>query len=425
MKHTHATSFEQRHQIQQRTARDEHLVNIAQDMHLGYNTVRKWAHRSHSDLTSYYGRPAHGALSTFAPLVRYVALRLKRENPQWGPNVILDAMGQRPSLKRRRLRLPHRAALARYYQQWPRLLAKRRARYPKVTALSPLRPTRVHEQWQYDFKATRFVRGVGVIALADLRDPVSGVTLLSVAHLVGQRRATRQVSLREIQADFRAAFSEWGLPERVKTDHQSQFYDNTSRSAFPSLFTFWLVGLGITHELGRPAHPTDQPQVERCHRTMNNLAVGNRAFTGLAALQRHLKHERERANARLPSYAADCQGRPPLVAHPEALVVQRPYAACDELHLFHLARVDAFLATQRWFRQVSDMGQVSLGAHIYGMGVAYKRQTVVITFDATDRHFVFRAEDETLIKRLPARGLEVSDITGLLQATRKHTRAKK
>ncbi len=425
MNHPHATTFEQRYEIQQRTECQEHLVDIAQDMHLGYNTVRKWAHQPHSNVRSHYGRPAHGALSTFAPVVRYVALRLKRENPQWAPNVILDALRQRPSLKRRRLRLPARAALARYDQQWPRLLAKRRARYPKVTALSPLRPTRVHEQWQYDFKATRRVRGVGMIALADLRDPVSGITLLCVAHLVGQRRATRQVSLGESQADLRAAFSEWGLPERIKTDHQSQFYDHTSRSPFPSLFTLWLVGLGITHEFGRPARPTDQPQVERCHRTLNHLAIGDQTFAGLAALQQHLRHERDRANARLPSYAADCQGRPPLVVHPEALVVQRPYRARDELRLFQLARVDAFLATQRWFRQVSDLGQVSLGAHIDGLGVAHKRQTVVITFETTDRHFVFRAEDEALIKRLPARGLEVTDITGLPLPTHRPTRTKK
>ncbi len=196
MKHPQATTFEQRHEIQERTAQHERLVEIAQAMYLGYHTVRKWAHRPAAALRSHYGRAAHGALSTFAPVVRYVALRLKRENPQWGPNVILDALRQRPSLKRRWLRLPSRAALARYDQQWPRLVAKRRARYPQETVPSPLRPTRVHEQWQYDFKAARQVRGVGVIALADWRDPVSGVTC---------SRSTRRRSRRSKPTTLRAS----------------------------------------------------------------------------------------------------------------------------------------------------------------------------------------------------------------------------
>ena len=59
------------------------LAEIAQQMHLHRDTVRRWW-RGYRDagwdalLPGTSGRPVGGRLSSFDPLVRYVALRLKR-----------------------------------------------------------------------------------------------------------------------------------------------------------------------------------------------------------------------------------------------------------------------------------------------------------------------------------------------------------
>ena len=57
------------------------------------------------------------------------------------------------------------------------------------------------------------------------------------------------------------------------------------------------------------------------------------------------------------------------------------------MELLDLSRVYAYLAKGRWFRQVSQVGTISLGQQTYGLGVAWKREQVDITFDLEDEHF--------------------------------------
>ena len=85
--------------------------------------------------------------------------------------------------------------------------------------------------------------------------------------------------------------------------------------------------------------------------------------------------------------------------------------------IFDLKRVDAYLATFTWERKVGKTGQITLGGRhqSYSVGRTYARQQVLVRFDPTDRHFVFHDVDdpESEIGRRPARGLDVTDRTGL------------
>ena len=118
-----------------------------------------------------------------------------------------------------------------------------------------------------------------------------------------------------------------------------------------------------------------------------------------------------------PPQAEDCQGRPPIEAHPELLQPRHPFAPEHELELFSLAAVDAFLATSKWTRKVGKTGQVCIGGHhhYYSVGRAFAHHLIEVRFDPTDRHFVFYDQDDlqTEIGRRPARHLELEDITGL------------
>jgi hypothetical protein len=68
----------------------------------------------------------------------------------------------------------------------------------------------------------------------------------------------------------------------------------------------------------------------------------------------------------------------------------------------------------RWFRLVSSIGTVTLGGQVYGLGRAWAKQQVEITFDATDQHLVFCAAGEAPIKRLPIQGITVPALIGEL-----------
>jgi hypothetical protein len=231
--------------------------------------------------------------------------------------------------------------------------------------------------------------------------------------------------MEDARSTLRRCFDQWGtLPDEVQTDGESTLV-TSKEDGFPSDFTLWLAGLGIKHLVTRPGQPTDNSEVERCHRTMNDYAIVGNEKHPAVELQSILDDAVLELAFELPSYAEACAGRTPVEAHPELLEPRRPFRAEHELALFDLNRVDAFLSTFTWTRKVGKTGQICIGGHhqYYSVGRAYARQEVVVRFDPTDRCFVFYLpdsaqddldqEDLQEIGRHPARHLEVEDLTGL------------
>jgi hypothetical protein len=267
-----------------------------------------------------------------------------------------------------------------------------------------------HEEWEMDSRGQEYVPDVGVIALIDLSDEVSKAKVISYPCLVGQKRATRRPRTEDYQLVLRLAFTEWGLPDRIAVDHDSVFYDNTCKSPFPTRFHLWLLALGVDLAFGRPGQPTDQATVERSHQTWAWQALEGQTFTDWDRVRAYLEQRRHFLNYRLPCRTLG--NLPPLVAHPEALQPRRLYRPEWEMELLDLARVYAYLSEGQWFRQVSQVGTVSLGQQTYGLGVTWSRESVEITFDPADRQLVFRSADGKQEKRLPLQGVSTTDLMG-------------
>jgi hypothetical protein len=85
---TRPTTIQQRQEIMQLAQTGLSHQAIAQDVGVSVWTARKWARRTRSGdlaaLVSPVGRPVTGSLADSPPLVRYLALRLKRQHPTWG-----------------------------------------------------------------------------------------------------------------------------------------------------------------------------------------------------------------------------------------------------------------------------------------------------------------------------------------------------
>lgn len=167
----------------------------------------------------------------------------------------------------------------------------------------------------------------------------------------------------------------------------------------------------------RPGKPTDNAEVERCHRTLTEYAMVGNEHQPVARLQSVLHDAVCDLLIELPSRAPGCAGQPPLLAHPDLFTPRRPFRPEWELALFDLTRVDTYLATFTWQRNVSQTGQITLGGQhtYYSVGRAYAQHQVVVRFDPADRHFVFydaQAPDQA-IGRCPVRHLAVEDLTGL------------
>ena len=100
---TRNTTHAQRVKIIEWRQTGKTLETIAADMNFNFYTVRKWWRvyrlKGWDGLAPRPpGSPPNGDLSEFDDLVKYVALRLKREHPAWGLDVLLLHTSRHPSL---------------------------------------------------------------------------------------------------------------------------------------------------------------------------------------------------------------------------------------------------------------------------------------------------------------------------------------
>ena len=150
--------------------------------------------------------------------------------------------------------------------------------------------------------------------------------------------------------------------------------------------------------------------MERSHQTWARQALEGQTFSQWDQLYAYLEQRRHFLNYRLPCSSLGEQ--PPLVAHPEALLPRRLYRPEWEQVLLNLSQVHAYLAKGRWFRRVSQVGTVSLGQQTYGLGVAWRGESVDIAFDPQDKQLIFRSADGEQRKRLPLKGVSVINLMG-------------
>lgn len=390
------------------------LRQIACELDCACQTARKWwRHWRDGTRPQPRGRPGTGILSTYPASIREAAIAVKRQHPHWGPaNVKLQL---KRDLELEECELPSHARLSALFKaECPEAVQPRQGRqYPERPPPSVTHP---HQRWQVDGKEKVAIGDNDVATVLNVRDPVGALMIASRAFVTTTEKWLRKLTLQEVQDTLRQAFAEWGLPLEIQTDRE-QVYVGAPQGIFPSQFTLWLVGLGITHVVSRDRRPTDQAHVERNHRTLGDMAWQDQHQDTVEQLQPVLDDCRQRHNDELPVHAADCAGRPPLEVRPWAHHSGRPFHPGLEWTFFDLQRVDAYLAGHVWSRKVSAHGEVTIGRHRYQVGCIHAQEPVSVRFCSDSRSFRFQSADGTLIAALPARGLDKADIIGHMPLT--------
>ena len=230
------------------------LTEIAKTMNCSYETARKWWRIQRDNKTVQpRGRPALGVLSTYPPEVRDKAVELKRATPsRGGQRVRLDLQD---ALELDETQLPSAARLTRLFRQVCLEAVKdyQRRDYPSQ---APVKSTAPHQLWQIDGKEYVPVGADDIATVLDIGDPYSGLMIGSPAFITTTAKHCRKLSLAEIQTSLRDAFTTWGMPLIIQTDHETVYVGPPERY-FPSTFTLWLVDLGIEHRPSRKRQPTD------------------------------------------------------------------------------------------------------------------------------------------------------------------------
>jgi len=382
---------------------------IAQLLGWKEGTVRKWRRRGQKGLqglTTRMGRPATGAMGTFRPEVCATLRRWRTAHPGWGPRTLRYELAKAPPCAE----LPSRATIARWLKQ--QKLTRAYARHQELPTPTPASAQSPHQEWEMDARGQAKVPSVGVVTLIDLNDRFSKLKLMSYPCWLGQQRASRHATTEDYQGVFRLTASDWGLPDRLYVDRDSVYFDNNSKSPFPTRLHCWLLALGVELVVGRPDRPTDRGMCERNHQTWAAQVVEGQVFPTWEALYLALRQRRDVLNAELP--CASTQDQPPLVAHPEARYPRRLYRPEWEAQLMDLSRLDAYLRRGRWFRKASNVGAVSLGDQTYVLGKKWIKKDVEITFDPSDRYLVFHAPQDNLQTRKPIKGLSKPELMGEL-----------
>lgn len=362
-------------------------------------------------------RGKRGQLSQFTSEVREAAKALKEGHPGWGADRVLVALERETQLKGQRL--PSRSRLAAYFKaSCPEQIAPRKLRRP--AKVRPLKANAVHEVWEVDNQEKIELANGEMATICNIRDPYGAAMIASQAFSVKTEKHWRKLRWTEVRQVLREAFSAWRtMPDSVLTDNELCLA-GTANDPFPGKLTLWLVGLGISHQFIRPHRPTDQPEIERNHRTLDGLALYPQALKNLSSLQQSLEAECTLYNQAFPVQASDCQGRPPLHAHPDLLTPRRPYHPDAELAIFDLQRVYAFLASFPPFRRkVLGNGQISLGRRSYCIGKKLARQSnlqsVLASFDSACGQWIISTDQPQPVEimRFPIKGIDPLSLTGL------------
>ena len=350
-------------------------AELAEALGCSVETVRKWWKRGRKTgleglRQQRRGRQTTGILSQFDERVAQKAEAYKDKHRGWGADRVLIELRKEEQLAG--LRLPKRSRLAAFFKaRCPQAVKDYKARSPERPGLP--KPQAVHEVWQMDNQEGIALSNGETAILCNIRDPYGAAPIASQAFAGKVTTRSRKLTVAEFRQVLRHAFTEWQtLPDSVWTDNELRLIGNPA-SDFPSLLTLYLAGLGIRHRFIRPARPTDHAQVERGHRTLDNLAFSEEALQDLEHLQQALDHERQVYLLEFPSHASDCDGRPPLLAHPELLHPRRYYRPDLEPFLFSMQRMFHFLATFTFERKVSDTACVAL-AHQVSIGRKLARQ---------------------------------------------------
>ena len=409
---------EEREQIYLQKKNGESLQAIAEDLKISYECARKWWRRGQKEgwaglAIRKRGRPAQGILSQFTQNVREASLELKRKHRRWGALRILVELSD--TARATQDKLPSRSRLYPYFREHCPECLNVWTKHKEVPR--PARPTAVHEVWQVDHQEGHRLGDGSIATVCNIRDPYGAVMIASQAFEVRTEKRWRKLTWEEVRQVLRNGFCEWQtLPDSVQTDNEMGLGGNPN-DPFPSWLSLYLAGLGIKHIFIRSHRPTDQPQIERNHRTLDGFTDDPQSRQNMTHFQQALNRERALYNQQFPARASDCQQKPPLQAHPALLKPRRPYLPEWETVLFDLQRVFDYLATFTFDRKVNRNGQVTLKGLHYTVGLAHAGKDIQVRFDASTQEWIFleldSQEQPHEIRRQPLQGIDFTILTGL------------
>lgn len=199
-------------------------------------------------------RAPHSHPNAVDPVVEAEVLEMRRKHQDLGPRKIRHKLYEKDPHKR----WPAASTIGKILDR-NGLTVHRRQRHRASPSSRPLAtPQRINEVWHVDFK--------GWFRTADgLR--CEPLTLMeSCSRYLLRCQAQRSTSLQLTKAVIKAAFKEYGLPEKILSDNGTPFA-STGRAGLTRLNVWW-IKLGIEPVRIQPGKPYQNGLQERFHLTL-------------------------------------------------------------------------------------------------------------------------------------------------------------
>lgn len=223
--------------------------------------------------------------------VQQIVLALKREHPDYGPQIIHDRLVQHEPLKH----WPAASSIGELLKRHG--LVRRRRRRDHNTERAHLnsfltRGSEPNVVWTADFKGEfRLNTGLGKYCY-----PLT-VMDLSSRFLLGLK-ALETISVEPTRREFTRIFREYGLPKVIRTDNGVPFAQPNAIGRLGQL-AFWWVRLGIRPEHIRLGRPSENGAHERFHKTLKAAAT-KPASTSFGLQQKRFDSFGEEYNSHRP-----------------------------------------------------------------------------------------------------------------------------
>ena len=279
--------------VQMASGEQANIRQLCRHFNISAPTAYKWLHRFKEtgrpqSLLDQSRRPHHSPGRTANEIERLV-VELRVAHPAWGGRKIrarLLALGYfgipQPSTIT--------AILARHQLIEPSEAAKRQS-------FCRFEHPRPNDLWQMDFKGDFAVEQGRCFPLTVLDD--HSRFAVGLAACPGTSTLPTQAALRDV-------FRRYGLPARITMDNGSPWGCSLKPGAH-TLFTIWLLRLGIAVSHSRPHHPQTQGKDERFHRTLQAELLRYVSLQSLAQCQFEFDRWRDLYNCQRPHEALGMQ----------------------------------------------------------------------------------------------------------------------
>jgi len=274
----------------------------------GYKWVERWEAEGPDGLKPRSQAPRNCPWALNQALEEAI-VKVRGKHPTWGARKILAW------LERKRPGLELCAASTASLVLSRRGLVVSRRRRPRATPSSILRACEeANQTWCADFKGW-FLLGNGLRC-----DPLT-ITDAHTRFVLRCQALSGSTGYDAVRPIFEAAFAEYGLPMRIRTDNGPPFA--TTGLGGLSELSVWFLELGIEPERIRPASPQENGRHERMHRTLKAEATVPPEHT-LRAQQRRFDTWRQAFNEERPHEALRMETPGSLYTRSERELPRRP-----------------------------------------------------------------------------------------------------